>query len=214
MQGLYTSVPDHKPSDREASHGERPDGEGADRHRTDRHRTRGSGDCRHASRTRLFQHCRMFHYHQLPSAISHSGHNIKVAMSPQPIRAESREFLGNLRNLLLEQHKLLLDRERAAYEKTYGPIAGPGPFLTLVLGDPHFAWLKQISTLVVEIDEALSRRSKAGQPEADAIIAQAREIMRPREHGTDFQARYYNAVKESPDVEILQCRLEQLLTPL
>ena len=132
-------------------------------------------------------------------------------MSPQPITDQSRELLGDLRDLLLEQHKLLLDRERAEYEKTNEPIAGPGPFLALVLSDPHFAWLKQISTLVVEIDEALSRRSKAGQPEADALTAQARDIMRPREHGTDFQMRYYKAVQESPYVVILQCRIERLL---
>jgi hypothetical protein len=132
-------------------------------------------------------------------------------MSPQTISPESRALLGNLRNLLLEQHKLLLDRERAAYEEVNGPVAGPGPFLTLVLGDPHFAWLKQISTLVVEIDEALSRRSTAGQPEADALAAQARETMRPREGGTDFQVRYYHAVQEAPDVVILQCRIERLL---
>src|ERR1700692_1022869 len=84
---------------------------------------------------------------------------IEAAMPPEPISAESRELLGKLRNLLLEQHKLLLDRERAEYEKANGPVAGPGPLLALVIEDPHFAWLKQISTLVVEIDEALSRRS-------------------------------------------------------
>ncbi len=136
-------------------------------------------------------------------------------MSPitphQPIDAESKELLGHLRNLLLEQHKLLLDRERAEYERTHGPIGGPGNFLALVMGDAHFAWLKQISTLVVEIDEAISRRSKAGQPVADALLEQARDIMRPREHGSDFQQRYYAAVQESPDIVILQCRIEQLL---
>ncbi len=132
-------------------------------------------------------------------------------MSLQPIEPESRELLGNLRNLLLEQHKLLLDRERGEYEKTNGPIAGPGPFLALVLGDPHFAWLKHISTMVVEIDEALSRRSKAGQPEANALKAQARDIMCPREQGSDFAVRYYNAIQESPDVVILQVRIERLL---
>jgi hypothetical protein len=132
-------------------------------------------------------------------------------MSPQSITDQSRELLGNLRDLLLDQHKLLLDRERAEYEKTNEPIAGPGPFLTLVLSDPHFAWLKQISTLIVEIDEALSRRSKAGQPDADALTAQARDLLRPREHGTDFQMRYYSAVQESPDIVILQCRIERLL---
>ena len=132
-------------------------------------------------------------------------------MSPQPINAETRALLTQLRDLLLEQHKLLLDREKAAYEKANGPIAGPGPYLALVMGDPHFLWLKQISTLVVEIDEALSRKSTAGQPDADALAGQARQIMRPREHGTDFQTRYYAAVQESPDIVILQCRIEQLL---
>jgi hypothetical protein len=132
-------------------------------------------------------------------------------MPPEPIRAGSRELLGKLRILLIEQHKLLLDRERAEYEKTNGAIAGPGPLLALVIEDPHFAWLKQISTLVVEIDEALSRRSEATQPVADALAAQAREVMQPREHGSDFQVRYNNAIQESPEVVILQCRIEQLL---
>ncbi len=132
-------------------------------------------------------------------------------MTPQPINTESREALINLRNLLLEQHKLLLDRERAEYEKVNGAISGPGPFLALALNDPHFAWLKQLSTMVVEIDEALSRRSRADQPVADALLAQARDLMRPSEDGNDFQTRYYHAIQESPDVVILQCRVEKLL---
>jgi hypothetical protein len=132
-------------------------------------------------------------------------------MSPQPITAESRAFLLQLRNLLLEQHKLLLHRERAAYEKTNGPMAGTGEFLALVLEHPQFAWLRELSALVIEIDEALSRRSQADQPVADAITTKAREIMRPREQGGDFQVRYYHALQDSPDIVILQCRIEQLL---
>ena len=49
--------------------------------------------------------------------------------SSEPINLATRELLDNIRNLLLEQHKLLLDRERASYEKIHGTIAGPGPFL-------------------------------------------------------------------------------------
>ncbi len=128
-----------------------------------------------------------------------------------PITPESKETLTKLRNLLLEQHKLLLDRERATYEAENGDIGGPGKFLTLVLGDPHFAWLKVLSTMVVEIDEAISRRSTAEQPVADALLAQAREVVRPRETGTDFQQRYYAAVQDSPDVVILQCKIERVL---
>ena len=132
-------------------------------------------------------------------------------MSPQPITNQSRELLGTLRDLLLAQHKLLLDREHAEYEKTHEPIAGPGAFLALVINDPHFAWLKTLSTQVVEIDEALARNSKADQTAADALITQAREIMKPLEHGSDFQARYFHALQESPDVVILQVRIERLL---
>ncbi len=113
--------------------------------------------------------------------------------------------------MLLEQHKLLLDRERTAYEKIHQSVSGPGALLNLVINDPHFQWLKQISTLVVEIDEALSRNSKATQQTADLLTAQAREMMRPREEGSDFQVRYYHALQESPDIVILQCRIEQLL---
>lgn len=133
------------------------------------------------------------------------------AMSRQPISPHSRELLGGLRNLLLEQHKLLLDRERAQYEAINGPVGGAGQFLALVLGDPHFAWLRVISSLVVDIDEALSRRSTADQPAAESLKQRAAEIMRPREDGTDFQIRYFNAVQESPDIIILQCRIERLL---
>ncbi len=132
-------------------------------------------------------------------------------MSSQPINPQSRELLGALRDLLLKQHKLLLDRERAEYEKINGAVAGTGQFLTLVLNDPQFSWLKQISTLVIEIDEALSRRSKADQAVAGALAAQARELMKPREHGSDFQTRYFHGLQESPEVVILQCRIEQLL---
>jgi hypothetical protein len=132
-------------------------------------------------------------------------------MSLQPITAGSRELLGKLRDMLLEQHKLLLDRERVAYEKIHQPVSGPGALLNLVINDPHFNWLKQISTLVVGIDGALSRNSKAGQDVADQLTAQAREMMSPRADGSDFQARYYDALQDSPDMVILQCRIERLL---
>ena len=120
-------------------------------------------------------------------------------------------MLSKLRNLMLEQHKLLLERERKVYESVNGPISGPGQFLPLVLGDAQFVWLRQISGLIVEIDQALSRRSTADQPAADDLTIRARDLMRPSENGTDFQTRYYNAVQESPDIVILQCRIEQLL---
>ena len=138
------------------------------------------------------------------------GHN-KSFMSPSLIDPSTRELLTNLRDLLLQQHRLLLDRERDEYEKTNGPLEGVGHFLELALNHPDFAWLKQVSTLVIQIDEALSRRSKADQAVADAIVNEAREMLRPPEQGTDFQVHYYHAIQDSPDIVILQCRIEKLL---
>jgi len=132
-------------------------------------------------------------------------------MSVELISARSRELLGDLRNLLLDQHKRLLDREGLAYEKTNGPVASPGALLALVLDDAHFAWLKQISNLVVEIDEALAPRSKAGQSEADALESEAREIMGSSKAATDFQVRYNQAIQENPEMLDLHSRIRELL---
>lgn len=132
-------------------------------------------------------------------------------MTPEPIAGTTRSLLDELSRLLLQQHKLLLDMEKIKYEETNGPVGGPGNFLNLLLGDPQFAWLRQISGLVVDIDEALSRRSKAVESDAAALLVRVRETMAPREEGTDFQTRYYAAVQASPDVVILQVRIERLL---
>jgi hypothetical protein len=143
-------------------------------------------------------------------------------MTPEPARdaiasltnqlgPASRALLDELSRLLLDQHKLLLELEKARYEETNGPVGGPGNFLNLLLGDPQFAWLRQISGLVVDIDEALSRRSKAVETDAAALLVRVRETMAPREDGDDFQTRYYAAVQASPDVVILQVRIERLL---
>lgn len=131
---------------------------------------------------------------------------------PDSISADSRQRLLSLRNLMLEQHKLLLELERTRYESANGAIAGPAAFLQLLMNDPAFAWLRVISGLVVEIDEALSRRSVADENHAIALTERVRLLMRPRQEGDDFQVRYDAAIQESPDVVILQCRIEQLLS--
>ena len=87
---------------------------------------------------------------------------------------EQREPLDALSRLLLDFHKVLLDWERANYEAKQGRIGSPGEFLGLVLDHAQFAWLRQLSGLIVEIDEALAPRSKAGAEMPDLLLAQCR----------------------------------------
>ncbi len=62
--------------------------------------------------------------------------------------------LKEARLRLLRLHKLLVDKERASFERENGQVSS-GMFLNLLLNDKNFAWLKNFSTLIVEIDEML-----------------------------------------------------------
>src|SRR5262249_54025104 len=70
----------------------------------------------------------------------------------------AHERLTSLRNGLLRLHKALMDSERAAYERDVQRIRSAGEYLNLVLNDPWFAWLRDLSRLVVTIDVTLDRK--------------------------------------------------------
>src|ERR1700719_3828380 len=67
----------------------------------------------------------------------------------------TKQRLTDLRNGLLSLHKTLLDSERASYERDIARIDSSGELLKLVLYDPWFAWLHELSEFVVLIDETL-----------------------------------------------------------
>jgi hypothetical protein len=93
-----------------------------------------------------------------------------------------------------------LDSERAAYERDVAPIATSGQFLDLVLNDPWFAWLRELSQLIVVIDETLGLDEPATAEDAARLIAQARTLASPAEQGTGFARRYYDAMQRDPGV--------------
>ena len=99
-----------------------------------------------------------------------------------PLTQEARQHLDDVRRGLLRVHKALLDDARIRYEREQGRIEGSGALLRLVLNDPWFAWLHPLSGLVVQIDELLA----ADEPtvaDGDALLNQARALMRPDSNG-------------------------------
>jgi hypothetical protein len=109
-----------------------------------------------------------------------------------------RERLTKLRNGLLPLHKYLLDSERGAYERDVAPITSTGQFLDLVLNDPWFAWLRELSQLIVVIDETLDLDEPASAEDAARLIAQARTLVSPSEQGKGFSRNYYDAMQRDP----------------
>src|SRR5574341_1384582 len=94
----------------------------------------------------------------LPTPVK-SCYNLRMFTKPMTeLRPEDeaiRRPLVELHDALLRLHKVLLDSERAVYEKEFGPIRSPNHFFQLLTNDPWFAWLRPISQLIVAIDETL-----------------------------------------------------------
>jgi len=126
------------------------------------------------------------------------------------ISAESRERLREVSSALLRLHKALLDDERAQFERVRGRIESSGEFLQLMLHDEWFAYLRPLSALVVQIDELLDAE-EATKEEADALVAQARAMLKPSETGSEFERRYYAAIQRDPEVIFAQREVLQLL---
>ena len=119
-----------------------------------------------------------------------------------------------LRNGLLGLHKTLLDSERATYERDIARIGSTGELLRLVLYDPWFAWLHELSQFVVLIDETLDAEEAPLGIEAERLIAQAGELLAPNESGAGFAKSYFDALQRDPDVVLAHGRMRKLLTEL
>lgn len=130
----------------------------------------------------------------------------------EPALPEVRNRLTLLRHSLLRLHKILLDSERATFERVRGPIVNSGMFFDLVLNDGWFAWLRPISQLIVAMDEALDAKEPASKAELDSLIEKANQLMRPNESGDTFGRSYHQAIQRDPEVVIAHCELAKLLS--
>jgi len=113
---------------------------------------------------------------------------------------DSKKKLAELREALLALHKTLVDSERATYEETFGPIPSPGQFLQLLTTDPWFGWLHPLSELIVTMDQAMDEKEPLTDKAAQALIAQARQMLKATETGDGFSKHYYEALQRDPDV--------------
>src|SRR6185436_2949137 len=100
---------------------------------------------------------------------------------------KTRQELVGVRHALLRLHKNLLEFERQAYERQEGRISNSYAFLQLVMRDPWLAWLRQLSELIVEMDELLASREPVNESTALALIEQSRLLLAPSESGGEFQ---------------------------
>jgi hypothetical protein len=120
-----------------------------------------------------------------------------------------RALLVELRRLLLQLHKTLIDWQRTEYESAHGRLQTT-QLLNVMFNDPAFAWLRSMSGLIVRMDEALEVKPPKPEIETGPLVAAAKELVAP-EAGTPYAQRYHAALQELPDAVLAHRDLVTLL---
>ena len=138
---------------------------------------------------------------------------VRQLTSDEPISEGTKQKVTDIRHVLLRLHKSLLDFERVGYERVHGRIENSYEFLNLAMHNPWFAWLRHLSELIVQLDEALDAREPTSESTAAALIEEARILLVPAESGGEFQQKYFVSVQQSPEVVLAHAEFAKLLGP-
>ncbi len=124
--------------------------------------------------------------------------------------------LQQLRDALLRLHKILLESEQSDYEHEVARIESRNQLLGLLINDPRFAWLRQLSSLIVTIDELRDAKEPASAQDADRLIKEARTLLTPlpAEEATGFGSQYYKAMQRDPGVILAHAEIGRVFARL
>jgi catechol 2,3-dioxygenase len=134
-----------------------------------------------------------------------------AAPAASSVSAETRQRLNELRTRLLALHKALLEDAKGQYEMDRGRVAGAGALLQLVINDPWFAWLHQMSEIIVRIDEVTAPDAAGTETDARGLIEQIDRLLVPSETGDAFSRRYFEAIQRQPAVVLAHGAVKRVL---
>ena len=120
------------------------------------------------------------------------------------------ELLKSSRDLLLKLHKKLVDHERAIYEGLNGSV-NSGQFLSLLLSDDEFSWLRKFSTLIVDIDEMFAQKDGYSLDAVSLHIESLRALVSMNDEDEVFRTKYQAALQQDLDAAAHQGELRRLL---
>lgn len=118
-------------------------------------------------------------------------------------KSELKTIATHLRSL----HKLLLDYEKAIYEKSFGRIENPYQLLNLAMQDPEFAWLRALSGEMVHLDEVRANRKGVSEIDLRLTGSRIRALIVVDREPTSFQEHYATAREVDPAVVLAQREL-------
>ncbi|MDX6384904.1 MAG: hypothetical protein QOK48_2477 [Blastocatellia bacterium] len=131
------------------------------------------------------------------------------AVTTNVLSEAALRHLRALRLSLLHLHKILLDMERADFERVSGPL-NSGELLQLVINHAQFAWLRKLSALVVQIDELIDAEDPALPGDLESILTQARSLFTAAADQT-FSEKYQAALQRNPEAVMAHAKVTQIL---
>lgn len=111
----------------------------------------------------------------------------------------TRANLKALSKAMLRLHKTLLDAAKVEYEAKNGAIASVSHYFQLVVDDPHFAWLRKLSSLVALIDEAVSIRRPSTEADAKGLYNEAKLLLNFQDSDEEFNSKFQTALQNNSD---------------
>jgi hypothetical protein len=124
----------------------------------------------------------------------------------------SIQQLKQVRLQLLRLHKALLEAEKMTYEYEHGRIGSNVEFFGLVLEHEWFQWLRPMSGLIAEVDEAIGSKKSPITPEVAIVYLERTVVLVEVDPNGDVGGqRYYEAIERDPDVARLHVELTTVL---
>ena len=126
-------------------------------------------------------------------------------------RAAARAALRETSRVLIPLHRALIEAAKADYSFAYEPVTHPTQLFRLVSDDPFFAWLKPITSLIVEIDEMARRDFETA--DIAAVLARVDTLFGAKPD-PDFALRYVPILQRDIDVAAGHAALRKAVAAL
>ncbi len=112
-------------------------------------------------------------------------------------------------------HRSLIEHARRNYEREHGAIAGPADFLRLLTTDAFFAWIRPLSELIVNLDEASELDESSKDKLASAVRSSVEQLVAaPGSNplSEDFARHYWPLLSEDPEVTMAHAGVKQAIS--
>ena len=128
-----------------------------------------------------------------------------------PARAALRAALREVSKNLLPLHRALINAARDDYTFAFGEEVTPNRLLQLIQEDPFFAWLKPVTSLIVDIDEMA--RTDFEQHDFAAIVERVERLFGAKVDA-GFADKYVPILQREVDVAIAHAALRPTIGKL